>query len=223
MSSWIARAWRMLASSRNPSLIRSWPSGPGRLRLGRERMIELLARDRAMPEQDLAQARAFAEGVEHRIELLLRENFLADENLSERRAVVLEPLSRQRIGQLVLGDQSALNEQLAQSKFTGHHRHALNTQPGPARRIAHRSRGICFIQGTHHGVTLVPRQSHSETRSSRQIAVPSAGRRRSRPVAALDSVSRVATGTQCPINDQSNRGAVAWIEALRRCVGVVYA
>ena len=103
----------------------------GRLRLDRERLIELLARDGAMPQQDLAQTRAFAEGVEHRIQLLLRENLLADENLSQRGAVVLQTLSRQRIRQLVLGDQSALNEQLAQSKLTGHHRATSKSQVRP--------------------------------------------------------------------------------------------
>jgi hypothetical protein len=86
--------------------------------------------------------------------LLLRENFLADENLSERRAVVLVPLSRQRDRQLVLGYQSPLKEELAQSKFTGHHRHTLNTQPGPAR-------GLRIVRGNLLVVTRTRCQSTS--------------------------------------------------------------
>jgi hypothetical protein len=78
--------------------------------LNRQRLIELLARDRAMAKQDFAEARALAECVEDRVQLALGHDFLVDEDLSERDAFILLLLPRERGGQLGGVDQPLLNQ-----------------------------------------------------------------------------------------------------------------
>src|SRR4029077_13331824 len=84
-----------------------------RLLLRGERVIELLARDRPVPYEDVTQLRPLAERVQHRIELPLRDQALADENLAERDTLALHRLARECTRDLGASHETVLNEQFA--------------------------------------------------------------------------------------------------------------
>ena len=86
---------------------------PMRLLLRRERVLELLRRDGAVSDEDVAQPRPLPEGVKNGVELTLGQDFLAHENLAQGDPLSLQPLACQRIDQLDLGHEAFLHQQFA--------------------------------------------------------------------------------------------------------------
>jgi len=90
-----------------------------------QRMFELLARDGAAANEDLAKTRPLAEGIEYCLELARRDDSLVDEDLPERDALVLPFLPGEGRLQLCGGDETLLNQQFPEANFSEHHATAL--------------------------------------------------------------------------------------------------